>query len=108
MERYRLDAIEEQELMPGFHGRFVHSDRMTLAFWQVDPDSPAPEHSHPHEQVFHLLEGTMELTVDGQAETYEPGAVVVIPSNVPHSARSVTGCRVLDVFAPVREDIRNR
>jgi quercetin dioxygenase-like cupin family protein len=107
MQKYKLPDLPERELMGGFHGRFVHCDNMTLAFWRVEPDSAAPEHSHPHEQVFHLLEGRMELTVGEHCQTYEPGAVVVIPGDVPHSARSITECRVLDVFHPVREDIRD-
>ena len=34
------------------------------------------------------------------------GQVFVIPPDVPHSGRALTRCRVLDVFAPVREDYR--
>jgi quercetin dioxygenase-like cupin family protein len=36
------------------------------------------------------------------------GDVVVIPGGVTHSARSLTPCRILDVFSPVREDYRQR
>jgi len=106
MDAYQLEKMAEREVMPGFHGRFVHGDKMTLAFWQIDAGASAPTHQHPHEQVFHLFEGRLELTVAGAAVVYEPGAVVVIPSNVPHAARAITSSRVLDIFHPVREDMR--
>jgi quercetin dioxygenase-like cupin family protein len=35
-----------------------------------------------------------------------PGQAFVIPPDVPHSGRAHSACRVLDVFAPVRDDYR--
>ena len=101
-----LDAVTEREPVPGYKVKFVHADSMTVAFWTVSPDAPLPEHSHPHEQVATCIEGEFELTVDGTVHRMKPGTVVTIPSNVPHSARSITACRLIDVFHPVREDYR--
>jgi quercetin dioxygenase-like cupin family protein len=36
----------------------------------------------------------------------QPGMVFVIPPNVTHSGRGITACRVLDTFAPTRDDYR--
>ena len=101
-----LHEIEQRELVPGYRARFVHSASMTIAYWDVDAGAVLPEHSHPDEQVANVLEGEFELTVAGEARVLGPGMVVVIPSNVPHSARAVTKCRLLDVFHPVREEYR--
>jgi quercetin dioxygenase-like cupin family protein len=46
----------------------------------------------------------LEIDVDGTRHHLIAGVVLVIPPDVPHSGRAVTSCRVLDVFAPVRED----
>ena len=51
--------------------------------------------------------GELELMVDGTRHTLRAGDVYAIPGNVTHSARALTDCRVLDVFAPVREDYRD-
>ncbi len=101
-----LDEAAEREPVPGYKVKFVHTDNMTVAFWTVAPDRPLDEHSHQHEQVATCIEGEFELTVDGTVHHMTPGTVVVIPPNVPHSARSVTACRLIDVFHPVREDYR--
>lgn len=37
---------------------------------------------------------------------HTPGMVAFIPGAVPHSARALTACEVLDVWHPVREDYR--
>lgn len=103
-----LSTLEAKELVPGYKAVFVHSENMTLAYWTIEPNAPLPEHSHPHEQVLNLLEGRFELTLGGETRLIEAGTVVVIPSNVPHGGRSLTACRILDVFYPVREDLKNR
>ncbi|MEL6822034.1 MAG: cupin domain-containing protein [Calditrichota bacterium] len=100
-----LNNLDERELLPGFKVRFVHSDTMTLAYWTIDEGAELPEHSHHHEQVLAaVMEGEFEITVDGEAQIVRPGDVVVIPSNVVHSGRALTNCKMLDVFQPVRED----
>jgi quercetin dioxygenase-like cupin family protein len=102
----KLTEVPSREVFPGFHGRFVHSANMTFAYWDIEEGSKVPEHSHVHEQVVNMLEGRLELTVDGKMHTLGSGQVLVIPSNAVHSGRALTPCKVLDVFSPVREDYR--
>ncbi|HDD55521.1 MAG TPA: cupin domain-containing protein [Chloroflexi bacterium] len=101
-----LDDIQEREIVPGYRARFVHAEKMTLAYWEVEAGAALPEHSHPHEQIANVLEGEFELTVNGESRVLVPGQVAVIPGNVPHSGRAVTDCRLLDAFQPAREDYR--
>lgn len=99
-----LSDVEQLEPVPGFRGHFVHSDNMTVAHWTIEADARLPEHSHPHEQVANVVAGEFELTVDGKTRILGPGTVALIPSNIPHSGRAITQCRIIDVFHPVRED----
>ncbi|MEX0313629.1 MAG: cupin domain-containing protein [Allomuricauda sp.] len=101
-----LSEIQSKEIMPGYHGKMVHSDTMTWAFWDVEKDAEVPEHHHVHEQIMHILEGTFEFTVGGNTNIHSPGDVVIIPSNVPHSGKALTACKLMDVFNPVREEYR--
>ncbi|MHB8910178.1 MAG: cupin domain-containing protein [Syntrophales bacterium] len=101
-----LSDIEEREIVKGFRARFVHSDRMTNAYWSVTAGATLPEHAHPHEQVTNVIRGRFEMTVDNETQTVEAGIAVVIPSGVKHRGRAVTDCFILDVFSPVREDYR--
>ncbi|NIS79150.1 MAG: cupin domain-containing protein [Anaerolineales bacterium] len=107
MPIYKLEEIEAKEVIPGYQARFLHSDNMTLAFWQIRSGAAMPEHSHPHEQFSNVLEGEFELTLNGQAHQLRPGMVVAIPPNATHSGLAVSDCRLLDIFHPVREDFRS-
>jgi quercetin dioxygenase-like cupin family protein len=102
----KIDDLEPRELIPGTTVRFVHSDRMTMAHWHFDPEIELPEHSHPHEQITTITVGEFELEIDGDRVTLRAGDFLVIPPHAVHSGRSITDCRIIDVFCPVREDYR--
>ena len=101
-----LDQVPVRELFPGLRARLVHTDRVSHSWVDVDAGATFPEHHHPHEQIVNVLEGELELVVDGVTHRLTPGTVFVIPPNARHSGRGVTACRVLDAFAPTRDDYR--
>ena len=102
----KLSDVVSKEIMPGYHGKMIHTENMSLAFWEVEPGAVVPEHSHMHEQVMQVLEGKFEFTVGGITKVYEPNDLVVIPSHTPHGGRALTPCRLMDIFSPVREEYK--
>ncbi|MBK9014283.1 MAG: cupin domain-containing protein [Saprospiraceae bacterium] len=102
-----LTDIESFEISKGFTARLIHTETMTLAYVDIEAGADLPEHAHFHEQVANVLEGEFEFVLGGKMMVLRQGDVLVIPSNVPHSGRALTRCRILDVFHPVREDFRS-
>ncbi|MDX1645592.1 MAG: cupin domain-containing protein [Longimicrobiales bacterium] len=103
---HEVANLEPRELQPGHHGRFIHSQHTTHVYWEIDAGARLPEHSHPHEQVVNVLEGSYELIVDGESFVLQAGDVLVIPGGATHGGGARTDCRILDVFSPVREEYR--
>ena len=54
--------------------------------YRVDlrPGQRLPEHTHDHEEVFHVLSGTITVSLDGEETPLAPGDTVMIPSGVSH------------------------
>jgi quercetin dioxygenase-like cupin family protein len=101
-----LNTVSVREIFPGIRARVVHTERTSQSWVELEPDASFPEHHHPHEQTVNVLEGRLELTVDGATHVLVPGSVFVIPPDAPHSGRALERCRVLDVFSPARDDYR--
>lgn len=97
----------ERTVIPGFHGRFIHSGHMTFVLWRIERGAVLPPHQHLNEQVVHVHSGEIEIAIEGVAYRCTPGTVLVIPPNARHEGRALSDCSVLDVFSPVREDYRS-
>ena len=57
---------------------------------ELEPETTAPRHSHPGEEIIYVLEGTWEYTLEGKPPvTLKAGGVLFIPAGTIHSARNV-------------------
>ena len=102
----KLKDVAPKEIMPGYHGKLVHTQNMSIAFWEVEKGAEVPEHSHMNEQVMQVLEGSFEFTLDGNTRVYEPGDLVIIAPYIPHSGKALTDCKLMDTFSPTREEYK--
>ena len=77
-----------------------------LVAWHKPGEGP-PDHVHfNQEEIFFILEGTYELTVDGHTTTAGAGTIVFIPRNVVHRFKNVgdTSACMLDWTLPGGQD----
>ena len=106
MNNSSLKDIAAIELFPGFRAQIIHTDKVTIAHVEIKGGSLLPEHSHVHEQTIQLMSGTFEFTIGGETKVFDKPTVIVVPSNVPHTGKAITDCKIIDVFCPVREDFK--
>jgi len=99
-----IDQLEAWERLPGWVGRVYHSEHMTFAHWTFAADTAVHEHRHPNEEVWHVLEGELEVTVGGESRRCGPGGVAIVPMNASHSVRALTDGKALVADYPLRDD----
>jgi len=99
------NALKVIEPLPGWRGRFFHSPSMTFAHYDFVPGASVHEHFHPQEEVWDVIEGEVELTIDGVTHAVRPGVVGIVPGNVRHSVKALTSGRAIIVDYPLRQDL---
>jgi quercetin dioxygenase-like cupin family protein len=92
------------ERLPGWHGRYFHSPSMTFAHYDFKRGASIHEHFHSEEEVYEVIEGELEVTIDGMAQVARAGVVAIVPANVRHSVKALTDGRVIIVDHPRRAD----
>jgi len=103
-----LDDIDSKMIVEGFLAKFVHSEKMTVAHWNIRAGAKLPKHDHVHEQIAIVIAGEFELTIEGNRQKCRPGSVAVIPANASHEGQAITDCVIIDVFSPPREDYKEK
>ena len=92
------DGVCEEHL-PSWHGRYCHSVGMTFV-----RGSSFHEHFHPHEEIYDVIEGELEMTVDGVTQIARAGLVPIVPGSVGQSVKALTDGRAIIVDYPLRPE----
>lgn len=75
----------------------------SISEWWLEPYTSGPgSHSHPEDDVFYVLAGTMHILVDSEWIEAPAGSFVVVPGAVTHDFenRSAERAGMLNVSAP--------
>jgi len=91
------------ERLPGWRGRYFDSPSMTFALYEFDAGSSIHEHFHPQEEVWNIIEGELEITIDHVSQRLGPGFAGVVPPNAPHAVRAISDGKAIIVDYPLRE-----
>ena len=77
--------------------------RYSISEWWLDPRTQAAgAHSHPDDQAFYVLEGTMSLLVNDEWIEAPAGSFILVPGGAKHDIanRSDAQAGVLDISVP--------
>ena len=101
------DDIPLEQLNPDLGRKMVTGQNVMLTQIFLKKGCIVPKHNHHNEQVTYVLQGALKFLLgEGQDEEVivRAGEVLVIPSNLPHSAEALEDTFDIDIFDPPRQD----
>jgi quercetin dioxygenase-like cupin family protein len=97
----------EVEAAPGVQRRVLScGNQVMVVQFRIAAGAEVPAHTHPHEQVGHVVAGRMQFRIGDEVRDLGPGEGYSVPGGVVHGAMGVTDVIAVDSFNPVREDYR--
>ena len=81
----------------GIRAYLSQAENHQLIFMQFEKDADLPEHAHAA-QVGFVLDGNIELIIDGNKKEYAKGDIYYIPENVKHSGKIYAGYADITFF----------
>ena len=97
-------GLKVVERLPGWRGRYFHTASMTFAHYDFTRGASIHEHHHPEEEVYEVIAGELEVTIDGVAAVARPGTVAIVPANARHSVKALSDGQAIIVDHPARRD----
>ncbi|NTV38200.1 MAG: cupin domain-containing protein [Anaerolineales bacterium] len=105
MPFYNPKDRQAKDLVPGMHIRTFWGEQQLLSLVELDANTVLPRHSHPHEQVGYVVDGEIDVLMEGHAAVrLRKGGSYYVPANVKHHIVTHTPTVLLDAFTPVRDD----
>jgi quercetin dioxygenase-like cupin family protein len=104
LQHIRLQDMPVEHLNPLIDRQFVSGERSMLARIILRKGSIVPTHSHDNEQITYVLEGVLKFVIQDKEIVVRSGEILIIPSNLPHSAEALEDTVDLDIFCPPRAD----
>jgi quercetin dioxygenase-like cupin family protein len=99
-------TLEIAKAREGVTRRVFSGSNSMMVLNEIMPEASPFLHSHPHEQLTHMIQGKAEFVLGDEVLNLAEGDVLLVPPNIPHSLKVIGGQPVLnlDVFSPIRED----
>lgn len=104
MSLVNINSLPEKERLPGWRGRYFHTANMTFAHYEFVKVATIHEHWHPEEEVYEVIEGELELTIEGAPCLARPGVAAIVPANAKHSVKALTDGKAIIVDHPARPE----
>ena len=66
-----------------------------LTLFAFDKGQGLSEHSAPFDAIVMVIEGQLNLIIDGETVKAEPGTIVKMPANIPHAVEAPIPAKML-------------
>ena len=104
MQLSAWENVKKEILNDKLWRKVVSGENVMVAQLWLFKDCLIPLHHHESEQISLVLQGALKFELEGREVMVRAGEVLVIPSNVPHSALAIEDTIGIDVFSPIRHD----
>jgi quercetin dioxygenase-like cupin family protein len=93
-----IENLPEADLnLPGIKAKLFQGPGMQAVFFTMEGPAEIPAHHH-QAQWGVILDGEVEMTIDGLTRIFRRGDAYYIPDGVVHSARVRSSMKALDFF----------
>jgi quercetin dioxygenase-like cupin family protein len=94
---HALRHLPEEKITDQISRRILTGDKEMIVWWSMKAGAHAAAHQHPHEQIFWVTSGRMDIRIGSERRVCGAGEMGVIPGGVEHEVwflRSWTSLRL--------------
>ena len=107
MQHLVWQSVRKEVLNDKLSRKLVTGVKAMVAQLSLARGCVVPTHQHESEQISMIMEGALKFELEGREVIVQAGEVLVIPSQLPHSALALEDTLAYDIFSPIRQDWLN-
>lgn len=71
------------------------NENTILTLFALDQGQSIAEHTTPFDALVQIIEGKVELTIDGESKLVQANECIIMPANIPHALFAKTAYKML-------------
>ncbi|RNA61524.1 cupin domain-containing protein [Chryseobacterium nematophagum] len=96
---------EWEDIGNGISRQFIgYNSQIMMAIIKFEKDAIGTLHQHFHSQITYVASGKFEVTIDNKTKVLQQGDGFFAQPNIFHGVRCLEEGKLIDSFAPFRED----
>lgn len=100
-----LAGLAREQVSADYSRRSLIGEKLMLSWAKMSAGMRAAAHSHPHEQAFWILAGSVDFRLGAETRRCHVGDLVLVPPNVEHEVWCLEDTEFLTALAPPRVDL---
>lgn len=102
---WKENELPEKEMMPGIWLKSIYHDQQQVTLVTFKPFAQVPEHSHEEQQISVIIEGKMDVIINGERISVHKGDVLVLPPGTVHGVEvSPRGAKAVETWNKVVDE----
>lgn len=82
---YETEKLVEYQKGSVVSKEIIKKETGTVTVFAFDKNEGLSEHTAPFDAMVQVIDGTLELTIDGELFTLTKGNMIIMPANIPHA-----------------------
>lgn len=82
---FKLEELVEYQEKSVVSKEIIKKETGTVTVFAFDKGEGLSEHTAPFDALVQVIDGTLELTIDGTQHILNKGDIIIMPANVPHA-----------------------
>lgn len=82
---YKTEKLVEYQEGSVVSKEIIKKETGTVTVFAFDKNEGLSEHTAPFDAMVQVIDGTLELTIDGELFTLTKGNMIIMPANIPHA-----------------------
>lgn len=87
---FQTDAVVSKTL--------IKKEKGTVTTFAFDKDQGLSEHTAPFDALVQILEGKVDILLEGVSNILEKGEMIIMPANIPHALKAIEKFKMLLVM----------
>ncbi|WP_455645940.1 cupin domain-containing protein [Methanosphaera sp.] len=92
---YNIEKLVDYQEKAVVSKEIIKKETGTITIFAFDKDEGLSEHTAPFDAIVQVIDGILEIKIDGKLNTLHKGDMIIMPANIPHALHATEKVKMI-------------